>query len=98
LGTLVLVVGQGLVSPSVSSGLAAMADPTRRGATFGLNQSTGALARLVGPVVAAWLFDSSGTGAPFVWCLVIAVLAMLATSAVRTPDRTEAKTPVVTHG
>jgi multidrug resistance protein len=98
LGTLVLVVGQGLVSPSVSSGLAATADPARRGATFGLNQSTGALARLVGPVVAAWLFDSSGTGAPFVWCLVIAVLAMLATSAVRTPAPVEAKTPVVTHG
>ena len=82
-GVMVLVVGQGLLSPSISSSLAALADPAARGATFGLNQSTGALARLVGPVAAGWLFEMAGTGAPFVWGLVLSAAALVATLALR---------------
>jgi DHA1 family tetracycline resistance protein-like MFS transporter len=100
-GVVVLVVGQGLLSPSISSSLAALADPSARGATFGLNQSTGALSRLVGPVVAAWLFEVGGSGAPFAWGLVLSAAALLATLAVRPVAAARpisAPEPVVTHG
>jgi DHA1 family tetracycline resistance protein-like MFS transporter len=96
-GMIVLVVGQGLLSPSMSSALAAAADPARRGTTFGLNQSMGALARLGGPVFAAWLFDVRGSSAPYTWCLVISALALAATLAVR-PASAGSDTPAVTHG
>ena len=66
-GIVVLVMGQGVLSPSISSSLASAADPTQRGSTFGLNQSAAALARLVGPIVATWLFDVRGSGAPYVF-------------------------------
>jgi DHA1 family tetracycline resistance protein-like MFS transporter len=82
-GMIVLVIGQGLISPSISSALAGAVDPGSRGAAFGLNQSTSALARLIGPVVAAWLFQVRGSGAPFVWGLVLAVIGFAATGAVR---------------
>ena len=63
-GIIVLVMGQGVLSPSISSSLASAADPDRHGSAFGLNQSAAALARLVGPIVATWLFDVRGSGAP----------------------------------
>jgi MFS family permease len=83
-GIVVLVMGQGLLSPSISSALAASADPARRGTTFGLSQSTGALSRLVGPIVATWLFDVRGSGAPYVWGCALSVLALAATGLLRT--------------
>ena len=98
-GVVVLVVGQGLLSPAISSSLAALAEPAARGATFGLNQSTGALSRLVGPVAAAWLFEVAGSGAPFVWGLVLTAAALLATTAVGSPMVTAtSQQPLVTDG
>jgi predicted MFS family arabinose efflux permease len=98
-GVVVLVVGQGLLGPSLSSSLAALADPAARGATFGLNQATGALSRLVGPVAATGLFELAGTGAPFLWGLVLSAAALAATAALR-PLRgpVPCPEPVVTGG
>jgi MFS family permease len=85
-GILVLVTGQGLISPSISSGLAAATDPARRGGTFGLSQSTGALSRLIGPIVATWLFDARGNGAPYVLGCMLALTGLLATAFLRSPQ------------
>jgi MFS family permease len=95
-GILVLVMGQGLISPSVSTGLAAVADPDRRGSTFGLSQSTGALSRLIGPIVATWLFDARGSGAPYVWGLVLSLAALAATGLLRSGRPRDE--PIVTAG
>jgi DHA1 family tetracycline resistance protein-like MFS transporter len=84
-GIIVLVMGQGLLSPSISSSLASSADPAQRGSTFGLNQSAAALARLVGPIVATWLFDVRGSGAPYVWGCALALIALAVSSLIRAP-------------
>lgn len=82
-GIMVLVVGQGLLSPSISSSLASAADPTQRGAMFGLNQSASALSRLIGPIVATWLFELRGSGAPYVWGCALALVALVVSGLLR---------------
>jgi len=72
-----------LLSPSISSSLASAADPAQRGAMFGLNQSAAALSRLVGPIVATWLFDLRGSGAPYVWGCALALVALVVTGLLR---------------
>ena len=84
-GTIVLVVGYSLLSPAISSELAGLADPSRRGATFGLSQSTSALSRLVGPVAATTLLDVGGTGAPYLAGAALGVAALTVVVAVIAP-------------
>ena len=50
---------------------------------FGLNQSAAALSRLVGPIVATWLFDLRGSGAPYVWGCALALVALVVTGLLR---------------
>jgi DHA1 family tetracycline resistance protein-like MFS transporter len=70
-----LAVGQGLASPTLSTLLSRESDADEQGGTLGMGQSTSALARAVGPLIAGWLFDL-GEGWPFylgsVLCLVAA--------------------------
>lgn len=58
-----LVVGQGLLSPTLSAALASRAG-SERGRWLGWQQSAGGVARVVGPVAAGALFEHVGTGAP----------------------------------
>lgn len=59
----VLVVGQGLLTPVLSSAVAGRAG-AGRGAWLGWQQSAGGLARVVGPVLAGALFQHVGVGTP----------------------------------
>lgn len=52
----VLVVGQGLAGPSLSASVADRSAAEARGRSFGVQQSAGSLARIVGPAVAGVLF------------------------------------------
>lgn len=52
-----LAAGQGLVTPALSALLSHESDAGEQGATLGLGQSLAAGARVVGPLVAGWLFD-----------------------------------------
>jgi MFS family permease len=54
-----LVVGQGLVSPSLSASVADRAEEHRRGGALGTQQAAAALARVVGPACAGVLFHIS---------------------------------------
>jgi MFS transporter, DHA1 family, tetracycline resistance protein len=54
-----LIVGQGLVAPTLSSLVAARAASQRRGAALGIQQSAGGLARSVGPALGGYLFGQS---------------------------------------
>lgn len=74
-----LAFGQGVASPSITSLVAEAAPPDRRGEALGYQQSAGAIARVVGPVVAGVLFDHVGIGAPYVVASVAFVVALIAT-------------------
>ena len=63
---LLLVVGQGLATPTMSTLVAGRAHDARRGRALGFQQSAGALARIVGPAMGGILFEHVGVAAPYV--------------------------------
>jgi DHA1 family tetracycline resistance protein-like MFS transporter len=69
-----LAVGQGLVTPALSSAIAAATAPGTSGVALGYQQSAGGLARVVGPLLGGWLF-AVGISLPY-W--VTAAIAMAA--------------------
>jgi multidrug resistance protein len=70
-----LVIGQGLASPTLSSMVAGRAARNRRGTALGFQQSVGGLARSVGPAVAGVLFGRS-IPAPYVAGAALVLLAL----------------------
>lgn len=62
---LCLIVGQGLVTPTLSSLLAGRVGADRRGGVLGVQQAAGGLARVVGPLAAGAAFQHVGTPAPY---------------------------------
>ncbi len=76
-GTLVLVVGTGLLNPSLTTALSSVARPAERGTVFGVQQSMGALSRVIGPVVALALYDRVGVGSPYLLAAASVAVALL---------------------
>jgi multidrug resistance protein len=72
-----LVVGQGLVSPTVASAVAGEVPPRQRGQVLGYQQAAGSLARFVGPVAAGALYQHVGPGSPYAAGSAVVVLALL---------------------
>jgi multidrug resistance protein len=72
---LLLTVGQGLLTPTLSSAVAGRAG-RQRGTWLGWQQSAGGLARVIGPIVAGSLFEFTGVGAPYVLGAVLALVAL----------------------
>jgi MFS family permease len=70
-----LVLGQGLITPTMSSVVAGRVPGERRGQALGLQQSASGLARVVGPAGAGLLFGRLGVAVPY---LVGAALVALA--------------------
>lgn len=91
---LVLVLGQGLLTPTMSSVLAGEVPAERRGQTLGYQQSAGSLARAVGPAVAGALYQHVGVPTPF---LVGAALVAAAFLLVPSGTGSAAPAPVPTH-
>jgi DHA1 family tetracycline resistance protein-like MFS transporter len=60
-----MVIGAGIASPSLTTLVANSAPESRRGEVLGFQQSSNALARVVGPPLAGLAFDHIGVGAPF---------------------------------
>ena len=60
-----LVLGQGLITPTLSSAVAGRAG-SKRGQWLGWQQSAGGVARVIGPAVGGALFQHVGVGAPYV--------------------------------
>lgn len=73
---LLLTVGQGLLTPTLSSAVAGLAGG-QRGQWLGWQQSAGGLARVLGPLVAGSLFEFSGVGVPYALGAALAVLALV---------------------
>jgi MFS family permease len=61
----VLSLGHGMLHPSLSSLASLGASPERRGATMGVFQSAGSLARVLGPPAAGLVYDAVSPQAPF---------------------------------
>ena len=61
-----LIVGQGLITPTLASIVAGRSPTERRGGALGLQQMAGGLGRVIGPVMAGALFQHVGVGAPYV--------------------------------
>jgi multidrug resistance protein len=76
-----LSLGQGLVTPSLTSVVADSVSPDRRGEVLGVQQSAGALSRIIGPAIAGLLFDHAGVAWPYV------VAAVLTGAAIATVSR-----------
>ena len=74
-----LVVGQGLVAPTLASLVAARARHDRRGSALGVQQSAGGLARVVGPTAGGLLFQHVGLSAPSLAGAALAAGAALLT-------------------
>lgn len=73
---LALCVGQGLVTPTLSSSVAGQAGAMRRGGALGLQQAAGGLARVVGPLAGGFAFQHIGVPVPYVAGAVLAVLCV----------------------
>jgi MFS family permease len=70
-----LTIGQGLLTPTLSSAVSGRAG-RQRGRWLGWQQSAGGLARVLGPVIAGSLFEFTGVGAPYVLGCILALLAL----------------------
>lgn len=75
LAVFLIAFGQGVAGPSVSSLVAEVVPPDRRGEALGYQQSAGALGRITGPIVAGAIFDGLSEGAPYVIAAVLFVAA-----------------------
>jgi multidrug resistance protein len=75
LALVLLVIGQGLVSPTLSALVAGRSAQDRRGMTLGFQQSVGGLARSVGPALAGVLFGRS-IPAPYLAGAALVVIAL----------------------
>jgi DHA1 family tetracycline resistance protein-like MFS transporter len=76
LASAVTAAGTALHMPSVSSYISRRVGPDMQGATLGLMQSSGALARATGPLLWGLLYDSLGLRVPF-YIGAVAVALML---------------------
>jgi DHA1 family tetracycline resistance protein-like MFS transporter len=61
----VMSLGTGLMTPSCLSLISRHADERQQGGILGINQSLGALGRVLGPIWGAFVFQSVGTAWPF---------------------------------
>jgi len=69
-----LSIGSSLTRPPVFGLISILTPPNEQGATIGVAQSAGSLARIVGPIFAATTFDWR-PAIPYVTCSVICVIA-----------------------
>lgn len=70
-----LVVGQGLLTPTLTSAVAGRAG-SARGVWLGWQQSAGGVARVIGPILAGALFQHVGLGAPYFVGGLLAAVAL----------------------
>ncbi len=73
---LLLAVGQGCASPSITSLVTQHAPPDRRGEALGFQQSAYAVGRVVGPPAAGAMFDRVGIWSPYLAGSVLCAAAL----------------------
>ncbi len=77
IGGILNAMGFAVVLPSLASLVSLTSDPQTQGATMGLFQSAGSLARIIAPVIGGLLFDNINMHAPFYTACVIAFITAI---------------------
>jgi len=84
---MVVALGNSLAFPNIGAIISKSSSPERQGEMMGLNTAAGALARIIGPLMAAPLFVLVGPSAPFAvaagLCLPALLMAWRVSRAVR---------------
>jgi len=75
-----MVIGAGISSPSLTTLVANSAPEAKRGEVLGFQQSSNALARVIGPPLAGLAFDHIGVGAPFTLGAGVYLIAIVVAS------------------
>jgi MFS family permease len=70
-----MAMGGGVAGPSLNGLLSKLAPADRRGEVFGVTQSLGSLARVVGPAWGGWSFGHLGMSAPYVTAAMLMLIA-----------------------
>ncbi|MGH7880203.1 MAG: MFS transporter, partial [Candidatus Binataceae bacterium] len=73
----ILALGYGFANPAIASLISKRSGSHLQGEVLGVNQSALALARVVGPIVAGILYDTSGPVAAYVGGALVALVALL---------------------
>lgn len=89
-GLAVLGIGQGLNRSTILGLVSQQIGPDEQGGVMGLVQSSGSLARIIGPLAGGWLFDHAGAAVPFVLGGVLVMLTLVAGSGFLLPERRNA--------
>ena len=76
-GMVTVALGQSLAFPNIGAIISKSSSPERQGEMMGLNTAAGALARIIGPLMAAPLFITFGPSAPFAVAAGLCVPALL---------------------
>jgi multidrug resistance protein len=71
-----LAVGQGCASPSITTIVSDLALPDQRGEALGFQQSAYAVARVLSPPIAGLLFDHAGVPSPYVFGAALCVVGV----------------------
>jgi DHA1 family tetracycline resistance protein-like MFS transporter len=75
----IVSIGDGAVTPMLSTLLSFVSAPDARGETLGLAQGVAGLARIIGPLAAGIAYAVGGAGAPFLFgSVLVAVAALIA--------------------
>jgi MFS transporter, DHA1 family, tetracycline resistance protein len=82
-GLALLALGQGLLTPTLSSAVAGMA-PERAGVALGVQQSAGGLARVVGPIIGGVLF-AAAIPLPYIVAAGLTLIALPITPRITAP-------------
>lgn len=75
-----LSLGQGVITPSLTSVVSDSVAPEKRGEALGVQQSAGALSRIIGPAMAGFVFDRAGVGWPYLLAAVLTLGAVFLVS------------------
>ena len=86
LALLFLTVGQGLVTPSLSTIVSGRVPDHRRGEALGFQQGVNAIGRVAGPALAGLLYDHVSIGSPYLVGAALCGVALVVVAGLRTVD------------
>lgn len=93
---LLIPIGTALLFPASSSLVSRFALRHELGATMGVQQAYGGVARLIGPIWAGYTFQRFGPGAPFWIASGLAIVTLVFASGLAQPRRSEVAVPAET--
>jgi len=72
-----LAIGMGAMQPSLNSLISKSVAADEQGEVMGVSQSVGSLSRVLGPLIAGWLFAGLGRNSPYIWGAVLVLGALM---------------------